>query len=291
MSPPCSRARAVGQSDRGDLGIGEGHPGEGAVVGVRARPAQDVRHTQPSLEHRHMGEGTLSRHVAHRPDTWGHTHAAVDRDARRPLVEPQRTHAESGQVAAPPRGDQHPLAAQHRAVRQVHRRARPAPRLGSLDRRPCVHLHPLAPQDLGDQLGRLGLLGSGEARAGLDNRDAGSEAAHDLSDLQPYGPATDDEQRAGHGLGRHRTPVGPVRHVREHRWDEGALTGGEHQGAARRDRLALDIHRRRAGHPGLATDEMAALALEPIDGDGVVPGVGGLLPDARGHRRPLGRHD
>ena len=93
-----------------------------------------------------MREPALSRHVAYGPDAGGHPHAAVDRDARRILVEAQRTHAESGQVAASARGYQHPLTAQHRPVRQVHGGARLPPRLGSLDGRPGVHLHPFTPE-------------------------------------------------------------------------------------------------------------------------------------------------
>ena len=77
----------------------------------------------------------------------------------------------------------------------------------------------------------------------------------------------------------------------EHRRDEGTLPGGEDQGATRRHRLAVDLDRPGAGDPGPAPDEVAALALEAVDGHRVVPGVGGLLPDAPGHRRPVGRHD
>ena len=40
----------------------------------------------------------------------------------------------------------------------------------------------------------------------------------------------------------------------------------------------------------VAAEEQAALAGEPVDGDRVVPVVGGLVPDPAGHRRPVGMH-
>ena len=67
------------------------------------------------------------------------------------------------------------------------------------------------------------------------------------------------------------------------------MTGGEDKGAARRDGLASDLHRRRAGDPCLPADEVTALAHEAIHCDRVVPGIGGLVADAPGHERPVGR--
>ena len=76
----------------------------------------------------------------------------------------------------------------------------------------------------------------------------------------------------------------------EQRRDDGLLPGGEDEGVACRDRLAADLDRHGARHPGLAADEATPLVTQAIDGDCVVPEVGGLLPDARGHGRPVRRH-
>ena len=63
--------------------------------------------------------------------------------------------------------------------------------------------------------------------------------------------------------------------------------GGEHQSARRAELLPASDDGAAAGHGGAATDEPAALAGEPFNGDRVVPVVGGLLPDPPGHDRPV----
>ena len=255
----------LGQPDRADLGIGEGHPGQrrGSPRPGAAGPEMSATQSR-AWNDRHMGEGTLSRDVADRPDAWRHPHAPVDRDARRLLVEPQRTHAEggAGRCGAPWR----PASARRvNAVPSARCTVAPVSPHGST--RSIVaagaHLHPLAPQHLGDQLGRLGLLGPGEPRAGLDDGDPSSEAAHDLSDLEADGPAADDEQRR---RARSRPPPHPG-------WSSAArprTSAGRRRcwpvdrTRARRAVIVspLDLDRRRAGDPGLAPDEVAALALE-----------------------------
>ncbi len=199
-----------------------------------------------------MGEGTLPRDVADRPDPGRHPHPTVDRDAPGPLVEAQRTHAEPGQVAAAPRGHQHPLAAQGRPVGQVHgcpgvpgrsTRSMVAPVCTSTPSRRSTSVMS------SEASGSSGPASRGPAST-MVTRDP--EAAHDLPDLEADGPAADDEQRGRHRLGGDRFPVGPVRHGGEHRRDDGPLAGGQDQRAPCRARLAADLDRGRTGDPGLA---------------------------------------
>ena len=63
--------------------------------------------------------------------------------------------------------------------------------------------------------------------------------------------------------------------------------GGEHQSARRAELLSASDDGAAAGHGGATTDEPAALAGEPLNGDRVIPVVGGLLPDPPGHDRPV----
>ena len=86
---------------------------------------------------------------------------------------------------------------------------------------------------------------SGPARrvSRLDDDHLGTEAPHDLPDLEADGAATDDEQGRRHRLGRDRVPVDPVRGVLEHGRDEGPLPGGEHEGPPGRERPAADLDR------------------------------------------------
>ena len=53
--------------------------------------------------------------------------------------------------------------------------------------------------------------------------------------------------------------------------------------------LTPDLDGRGSSDAGDATDEMAALALETLDGHGVVPRVSGFVTNAPRHRRPVRR--
>ena len=163
-------------------------------------------------------------------------------------------------------------------------------RLDPLDAGTGANVHPLPAEHLGDQLGRLGLLGAGEPRAWLDDGDPCPEAGHDLPDFEAHRSAAGDEEGCRHGLGGHRPAVGPVRDRGEQGRDVGLLPGGEDEGVACRDRLAADLDRHGARHPGLAADEATPLLAQAIDGHFVVPEVGGLLPDTAGHGRPVRCH-
>ena len=66
---------------------------------------------------------------------------------------------------------------------------------------------------------------------------------------------------------------------------------GEHQSARRAELLSARDDGAAAGHGGATTDEPAALAGEPLNGDRVVPVVGGLLPDPRATTAQSGRVD
>ena len=66
--------------------------------------------------------------------------------------------------------------------------------------------------------------------------------------------------------------------------------GVQHDRAARLELAVTDGDRLRPGQPAVAANEPAAFALEAIDGDLVVPVVGGLVADSRGDRCPIG-HD
>jgi hypothetical protein len=72
------------------------------------------------------------------------------------------------------------------------------------------------------------------------------------------------------------------------RGDAAPPAGGEHDAASGDEAPPVDLDRPRADDAGLAAQEPAALALEALDGDLVVP-AGGGLPHPGGHRRPRRR--
>src|SRR5205814_3606550 len=70
----------------------------------------------------------------------------------------------------------------------------------------------------------------------------------------------------------------------------GSRTGTDDNRAAGLEALFTDGHPARAGEPAEAAHEPAALLDEPLDGDLVVPVVGGLLADPLGDRAPVRLH-
>jgi hypothetical protein len=74
---------------------------------------------------------------------------------------------------------------------------------------------------------------------------------------------------------------------RRHR---GNGTSREDDGARRTEATVTHRNRVRGDETATPTYEAATLGLEPFDCHGVVPVVGGLVTDACGHGRPVGRH-
>ena len=126
---------------------------------------------RPGLVRRDVGEGPFPRHVAHRPDPGStrmrpSTGMAGASSSRPSTPTPRAPRSLRRPVATSIRG------AGHRApAGQVHGGAGAHPPARPTRSGAGQHLEPLAPEDLGDQLGRLGLLGAGEARAELDDGD------------------------------------------------------------------------------------------------------------------------
>ena len=216
-------------------------PRQRPVVRVGPRTAQDVGHAEAGLVHRDVGEGALPGHVPDRPDARDHLHAAVDGKTAGILVQAERTHPQRVQVAAAPGGDEHAFALQRGAVGQDDLRARRPVGLHALDGNARVDVHAVAPQDLGDQRGGLGLFGAGQARGRLDDGDGRAEALHDLTQLEANGASADHEEGRGHRLGLDQFAVRPVRHGLEHRRHPGPLPRRQHQRTPRRDGGAIDL--------------------------------------------------
>ena len=70
----------------------------------------------------------------------------------------------------------------------------------------------------------------------------------------------------------------------------GPGAGVEHDALRRLEGLAVHLDGPRAGEPAVAADEPGARVLEPLDRDGVVPVVGGLVADPGVHGRPVGAY-
>ena len=153
-----------------------------------------------------------------------------------------------------------------------------------------MHVHALAAQDLGEQLGGLRFLGGDDAVGHLDDGHAGPEARHRLADLDADGTSADDEQRLRHRLGGDGLTVRPVRHAGEHGRHPGPGPRRQHERPPGRDGLPRDLDRRRPGDASPAADETPALALEALDRHRVVPRVRRLLTNAPGDGRPVRRH-
>ncbi len=145
-------------------------------------------------------------------------------------------------------------------------------------------------QGRGRGLGGLGLLHREQSVAALDDRDLHAEAGHDLGKLKADGAAAEDQQRARQGLGLDGLAVRPIRRAGKpvDRRDDRGRARGDDDAPARHPLLLVDLDPARPGDRRAAAHEVAALAGEAIDGDLVVPGVGGLLADPAGDRRPVG---
>ena len=129
-----------------------------------------------------------------------------------------------------------------------------------------------------------------DVRSELEHGDLHAEAGHCLRQLGPDRATADDRQRRGQGVGAQDVAVGPERRVRQSvdRWR--CRTGAGVEQHTLRRLVGLAVHLDGAGtrEPGVATDEPGSGVLEPLHRDGVVPVVGGLVADARVHRRPVG---
>ena len=76
-SRPASRAWRLGEPDGADLGVGERHPADGAVVGPRPVLAEQAAGGHGVLVHRHVGERALAGDVADRPEPLPDPHLLV----------------------------------------------------------------------------------------------------------------------------------------------------------------------------------------------------------------------
>ena len=152
------------------------------------------------------------------------------------------------------------------------------------------HLDALAPEHVGDQGSGLRLDRAEDVRTHLEHRDAYAEPGQRLGQLGPDRPAADDPERAGQGVDPQHLAVGPERRVGQavDRRGRGAGPGVEHHAPGRLEGLATDLDDPGTGQPAVAPHEPGPRVLEPLDGDRVVPVVGGLVADAGMHRSPVG---
>lgn len=151
-----------------------------------------------------------------------------------------------------------------------------------------VHTEPLVAQHLRDQFTRLRLLPRNQAIGPFDNVDPGAEPGERLGQFEPDRAATDHDQRRGRPFDADGVAVGPVRRVAKpvDGRNRGLGAAVDHDRACDGELLTVvDRDRMGPGDPSVPADEVAALALEPVDGDLVVPVVGGLGPDPLEHRR------
>jgi hypothetical protein len=288
----------LGEADRADLGVGEGHPRHRVVLGlagVVARPVGDVGEGHGRLVHRHVGERALAGDVADRPQLLAGPHPPVGVDRPGAGVQAHRLQPHVAEVGAAPGGDEQAVRPEldrraagvgerhgEAAVTVVHR----------ADRRSGNHPDAVRGQRGGDDLRGLGLLESQHAGGRLDERDVAAEAREGLGQLRPDGTPADDDERRGEVGGLQGVAVGPERGVGEpvDGRRRGRGPGVEHDAARRREAPVPDLDDPRAGEAGVAPHEAHPGLLEALDGDRVLPVVGGLVADAGVHEPPVRPH-
>ena len=158
------------------------------------------------------------------------------------------------------------------------------------DRRPGQHRDAFVGERLLEQLGGLRLLDRDQAVGHLDHGDVDAVAGEDLRELAADRPATEHHDRPGQLGHRDGVAVGPVRRPLQalDRRRGGLGAGVEHDALAGGVRRAADADPAGTGEHAPAAHEAGAAVLEPLDRDGVVPVVGGLVTDPLGHRCPVG---
>jgi hypothetical protein len=277
-----------GEADGADFGIGEGDAGQRPVAGRLVGLAEDVAGCDARLIYRDVRERPRTGDVADGPHAVADTQVIVHGNERLSVVDARGGHAQSPQVSAPPGSHQQALAAHGTGALQVHREIAA---VVADPPQPCSGQDPDAfpAEHLADQLAGFRLLGRQQPVRGLDNSDRGPESGERLGQFHADRAAADDGERGRGLLGLQSLTIGPVGGTgqpvdRGNRW---LGPGGEHQSARRAELLSANDDGTAAGHGGATPDEPAALAGEPLNGDRVVPVIGGLLPDPPGHDRPV----
>ena len=105
----------LGEPDRADLGVGEGHPADRAVVRRRPVRAEQVAHRDLRLVERHVGEGALPGDVADRPEPLAGPQPLVGLELLGVRREPDRLEPDVVEVGLAAHGDQQVLGAQRRS--------------------------------------------------------------------------------------------------------------------------------------------------------------------------------
>jgi len=110
---PAASAEASFQSDRADLGVGEGHSRQRPVVRRSKWLSENVGRDDLGLVHRDVRESPDAGDVADRPEPGRRTASFVDRDRARLVVKADRSHVQRREIGPAP-GSYKEMIALHR---------------------------------------------------------------------------------------------------------------------------------------------------------------------------------
>ena len=261
----------------GDLGIHVGHPGDVAVVRLRAgqgRRQQDVPHHQPRLVVRRVREPVGTGHVAARVDV---AHVRAERAvhghaAAHVVLHAGRVETEIPHVRGPSGGHQEARSGYRaRAAVTSHLRGDVAVRLPAegFDAAVGDRLDSLGREGFVDNRRGLGVVPGKEPADVREDRDPDPEPAHDLAHLASDGPAPEHDQRFGRRLllveERLVREVGRLVDPGNGR-DERPRAGGDHEVGALETRSVVEFHRVGADEAGARFEDVHAETLEPLHG-------------------------
>ena len=200
------------------------------------------------------------------------------------MLEAERLEARD--VRPPAGGDEQPLELEPLAAREAQRGGR----LELLGRRAETQVDAVLSQRLLDEGRRLGVDARQQPLDRLDERHLRADAGEELCELAADRAAAEHDQRTRHLERLGRLDVRPVRHLLEPRNRRQCRRGPrrDHQPVVRK-LLPVDTHEARLRHHRLATDELAALAVEPLDLRGVVALGDHVAPGEDGRHVELGR--
>ncbi len=289
---PVGARLLLGLADPADLGIGEGHPGQPVVAAEHVLALEQVRGEHARLPDRDVRELAVPGDVADRVEAVGD--AACGRRRSSDRADGSRSTVSSPMSA---RLGLRPAATSSRdpvsTVPSSSVTSTPSPPAATRAgfERQCTAM-PSRSNTVAHHLGRVRLLGVQQPVGRLDHGHLRAESRERLRELAPDRTAAHARERRRRRLGLDRLAVRP---------DEVGALAQLGQAVDRRQRrrrpgrdhdvpaavgLAADHDAHPAvvvasGEPAGAARERRAGALEPLDGDAVVPVVGRLVADAR----------
>ena len=251
---------ALVEADVGELGIGEGDPGERPLVDLGGQAKEHVLEHHLGVMAGEVGELMTPGDVAHRVDlAIRGPEPLVDLDAPGRSADPGALEVEGLDIGLAAHRHQQMrafepgLGAPGGAHRDARRRPLDAHDLGAL-----MDRHPLVAQPGGDHAGELGIVPSQHLEH-LDDRDPGAQPAEGLGKLDPDRAAADHDQVLGPLAKLEDGLVGEIGRLTEarQRRHRRRRAGGYHDPAGG-DQLSARADLGGAGKAGLGLDHIDA---------------------------------